>query len=124
MKTYNDGLAPCKPNQSVALKLHGTARPLDEIARLLRGDVSGEWINISGPGHRLHDRSLGIIFDPTAPDGFRVNSFSPTDSPERCREYVKTLLSKLGEPGSVIVQIGDQVDRNADQKARVARGLV
>jgi putative DNA primase/helicase len=65
-----------------------------EIAKALNGTVNGKWINVRGPGHSSQDRSLGIKFDPKAPDGFIVTSLAGDDQPE-CRAYVKSLLSKL-----------------------------
>jgi putative DNA primase/helicase len=67
---------------------------LAEIAKALNGTASGKWINIRGPGHSSQDHSLGIKFDPNAPDGFIVNSLADDDQTE-CRAHVKSLLSKL-----------------------------
>lgn len=64
---------------------------LKDIAAALGGTVNGSWINIPGPGHRAKDRSLGILFDSNARDGFRIKSFA--DDPAACREYVKSLLA-------------------------------
>lgn len=30
---------------------------LNELAKLLHGDWNGDWLNISGPGHKKKDRS-------------------------------------------------------------------
>jgi hypothetical protein len=59
-----------------------------ELAGRLGGETNGHWINSRGPGHSSKDRSLGIIFDPKAPDGFRVNSLAGDDH-SACRTYVK-----------------------------------
>jgi putative DNA primase/helicase len=67
---------------------------LNEIARRLNGCVSGRWINVRGPGHGAGDRSLGILFDPKAPDGFRVHSFAGDDQ-DQCRAYLNSLIQKL-----------------------------
>jgi putative DNA primase/helicase len=67
---------------------------LNELARQLNGIVNGQWINVRGPHHSAADRSLGIRFDPKAPDGFRVHSFADADQAE-CRAYVKSLIQKL-----------------------------
>lgn len=66
---------------------------LKELARQLKGDVNGGWLNIRAPHHSAADRSLGIRFDPRAPDGFRVHSFAGDDETE-CRAYVKSLIQK------------------------------
>jgi putative DNA primase/helicase len=67
---------------------------LIEIARRLNGDVSGRWINFRGPGHSAADRSLGILFDPKAPDGFYLHSFAGDDEDE-CRPYAKSLIQRV-----------------------------
>jgi putative DNA primase/helicase len=67
---------------------------LNEIARRLNGTVSGRWIIVRGPGHSAADRSLGILFDPKAPDGFRVHSFAGDDEDE-CRASVKPRIQSL-----------------------------
>ncbi len=67
---------------------------LQELAQRLNGTVNGRWINIRGPGHSGSDLSLGICFDPAAPDGFFVNSLAGDDKSE-CRAYVKSLIAKL-----------------------------
>jgi hypothetical protein len=62
------------------------------LARSLGGDVSGRnCIVIPGPGHSDRDRSLSVIFDATAPDGFLVNSFAGDDF-AACRDHVRYLL--------------------------------
>src|SRR5262249_10542209 len=63
-------------------------------------NLNGKWINIPGPGHNANDRSLGVLFDPNAPDGFRVHSFA-CDDEIACRAHVKALLQKIrtGRPG-------------------------
>jgi putative DNA primase/helicase len=64
---------------------------LIEIARRLNGDVSGRWINFRGPGHSAADRSLGILVDPKARDGYYLHSFAGDDEDE-CRAYVNSKL--------------------------------
>ena len=49
------------------------------------------------------DRSLGIMFDPGEPDGFRLNSLAGDDEVE-CRKHVKGLLKKIVEGGSLTVE--------------------
>jgi putative DNA primase/helicase len=61
------------------------------VARALGGSVSGRHVFAPGPGHSRADRSLSIEIDPTAPDGFRCNSFAGDDWRE-CRDYVRQAL--------------------------------
>jgi hypothetical protein len=65
--------------------------PLQEIARLLGGDVRDLQVLAPGPGHSGGDRSLSVRPDAGAPDGFLVHSFSG-DDPIRCKDYVRTKL--------------------------------
>ncbi len=60
-------------------------------ASTLHGEQNGECINIAGPGHSKGDRSLGIWFDPKAPDGFRFHSLAG-DDPAHCCTHLKLLL--------------------------------
>jgi hypothetical protein len=64
------------------------------VARVLGGERHGYRITARGPGHSPKDRSLSVLVDPSAPDGFVVNSFSG-DDPIWCKDYVR---SKLGLP--------------------------
>jgi putative DNA primase/helicase len=73
---------------------------LKELAHRLNGTLNGDWINIRGPGHSANDRSLGIRFDPAAPDGFYVNSFAGDDLAE-CRAHVRALLQKLNDESTL-----------------------
>lgn len=63
-------------------------------ARSLGGDMTPNGIVCPGPGHSARDRSLSVMLDPDAPEGFIVHSFSD-DDPIQCREHVR---SKLGLP--------------------------
>jgi hypothetical protein len=58
----------------------------------LEANLNCGWVNIRGPGHSSNDRSLGIKFDPKAPDGFRTSSLAG-DDPMICRDYVNKLLN-------------------------------
>jgi predicted P-loop ATPase len=63
------------------------------IAAALGGKVgAGGWINVPAPGHSPDDASLGIMLDPQAPGGYRVNPRAGED-PIRCRDYV---MERLG----------------------------
>jgi hypothetical protein len=95
MKRYPKGLASCKLNESASVKNCGTIAPPPEIAKVMKGDVNGEWFNTPGPGHSSDDRSLGIKFHKNAPDGFIVHSLAG-DDPIQCRKYVKARLSEIG----------------------------
>jgi hypothetical protein len=64
---------------------------LRDAARLLRGEVSNGQILCPGPGHSDDDHSLSVKLDPTAPEGFLVNSFAGDDV-NACRDYVRTRL--------------------------------
>ena len=69
---------------------------INEIAKLLGGDVSGNEIRAPGPNHSAADRSMSIKIDPAAPDGMLVHSFSGDDD-LACKNYV---WIKLGLPPS------------------------
>ena len=60
------------------------------------GDISSDGIriNVPGPNHSKHDRSLQIILDPKTPDGFGVDSWAGEDFAV-CKDYVR---KKLGLP--------------------------
>jgi Protein of unknown function (DUF3631) len=72
-----------------------TSLDLRSLARALGGEVNGDQVLAPGPGHSPKDRSLSVKIDPTAPEGFVVNSFAG-DDPIACRDYVRR---KLGLPG-------------------------
>jgi hypothetical protein len=65
---------------------------LHAAAKTLGGKVYGKQIRCPGPGHSKNDESLSVMFDPSAPDGFVVESFSPRDDWRTCRDYVKHRL--------------------------------
>ena len=65
-----------------------------KIAELLGGEVSGDHVYAPGPGHSVSDRSLSVLIDASAPDGFVVNSFAGDDA-IACRDYVR---DRLGLP--------------------------
>src|SRR5262249_27933280 len=68
---------------------------LQQIARALGGDVSGNEVRAPGPGHSAKDRSLSVRIDANAPDGFLVCSHSPRDDQIACKDYVR---QKVGLP--------------------------
>ena len=72
-----------------------TALPsIAKIAELLGGEVRGDHVHAPGPGHSADDRSLSVLLDASAPEGFVVNSFAGDDA-LRCRDHVR---DKLGLP--------------------------
>lgn len=73
---------------------HNEIVTLAGLASFLKGEVNGNWINIPGPGHSKSDRSLGVRFDSTAPNGFALNSFAG-DHEKECRSHVLQLLSNV-----------------------------
>jgi putative DNA primase/helicase len=89
----------------------GAVMDLVQIAYLLGGTIKRPWVNIPGPGHSSSDRSLGVRFDPEAPDGFWTNSFA-NDDPEECRAHVKKLLAKSGQ--SNVLTLDDIPDSKTD----------
>jgi 5S rRNA maturation endonuclease (ribonuclease M5) len=68
-----------------------------EIARALGGVAKGDRVLAPGPGHSPKDRSLSIKVDPSAPDGFVLNSFAG-DNALDCKGYVKDKLGVRREP--------------------------
>jgi RecA-family ATPase len=73
----------------------GVFANLQTLARALGGEVSNGQVLAPGPGHSTTDRSLSVMLDAGAPDGFVVNTFSPADDPIVCKDYVR---ERLGLP--------------------------
>lgn len=92
-----------------------------ELAKLLGARTRGEWLNIRGPGHSKNDHSLGIIIDPSVPDGFRVHSLAGDDR-KTCTSYVKTLLHEIELNGSICVSLDGEVGSQTkdESKARAS----
>ena len=67
---------------------------IERIAELLGGEASGNQVRAPGPGHSADDRSLSVLLDASAPEGFVVHSFAGDDA-IRCRDYVR---DRLGLP--------------------------
>ena len=55
------------------------APDLSAIARALGGDVVGNQVLASGPGHSARDRSLSVWLSSTSSHGFRVFSHAGDD---------------------------------------------
>ncbi|GEO17431.1 AAA family ATPase [Microvirga aerophila] len=70
--------------------------PLDArtLARVLGGEATGNNVRAPGPGHSRDDRSMSVLVDPKAPDGFVAHSFA-NDAWESLRDYIN---EKLGRP--------------------------
>jgi 5S rRNA maturation endonuclease (ribonuclease M5) len=67
---------------------------IQQIAELLGGEVRGNQVCAPGPGHSVSDRSLSVLIDASAPDGFVIHSFAGDDA-IACRDYVR---DRLGLP--------------------------
>lgn len=59
------------------------------IAAALGGTARGNQISAPAPGHSKRDRSLRVLLDPTAPEGFIVHPLAGED-PIEMRDYVRT----------------------------------
>jgi hypothetical protein len=96
---------------------------LNELAKKLHADINGPWPNIRAPGHSKSDRSLGIRFNPSAPDGFRINSLAG-DDPAVCRKHVLNLLAKVASGDAIEIEIQETLATDAGQQERIARALL
>ncbi len=61
---------------------------IGSLARALGGEIAGDQVICSGPGHSPRDRSLSVRLDPDAPGGLLVHSFAGDDW-HQCREHVR-----------------------------------
>jgi hypothetical protein len=93
---------------------------LNGLAKLLHGDWNSDWLNIAGPGHKKGDRSLGVRFDPKAPNGFRVHSLAD-DDPAECRNHVKKLLQKIANGGSLAIECDTGEGAELAMQGKIAR---
>nr|WP_321182148.1 toprim domain-containing protein [Methylobacterium sp. Leaf122] len=64
---------------------------LRTAAHQLGGEVSGRGILCPGPGHSARDRSLSVVFSPSAPDGFLTFSHAG-DDPLAAKDFVRQRL--------------------------------
>jgi len=80
---------------------------LRSAARALGGEVVGRGIVCPGPGHSRHDRSLSILFDPSAPDGFTLHSHAGDDF-RSCRDHVRDRFGIPGQAGQVFSQLAKE----------------
>ncbi|MEN3238920.1 toprim domain-containing protein [Methylobacterium ajmalii] len=66
---------------------------LRSIAQALGGQVMpGGQVSFPPPGHSRTDRSGSFKFDPSAPDGFLINTLSPADDPLYVKDWVRDQL--------------------------------
>ena len=70
----------------------GAFPSLQTVARALGGEINGGQVLAPGPGHGDTDRSLSVMIDANAPDGFVVHSFSG-DDPIVCRDHIRERLN-------------------------------
>lgn len=92
------------------------SEPLDikRMADALGGVICRGQILAPGPGHSPADRSMSVLVEAHAPDGFVVNSFAG-DSPLECRDYIR---AKCGldawRPGSSRPALSPAPQRRAE----------
>jgi hypothetical protein len=68
---------------------------IEQLRRALGGEIcGGKQLSCPGPGHSARDRSLSILIDANAPDGFVLHSHAGDDWQD-CRSYVR---QRLGLP--------------------------
>ncbi len=75
---------------------------LRAIARACGGDVCQGRALVPGPGHHPGDRSLSVMIDPDAPDGFLVHSLA-NDDPIRCKDYVRAKLGQAAHDRTLVI---------------------
>jgi putative DNA primase/helicase len=64
---------------------------IEQLRSALGGEICGKQLKCPGPGHSPRDRSLSILIDPGAPDGFVLYSHAGDDWQD-CRNYVRQTL--------------------------------
>src|SRR3954447_8542676 len=64
------------------------ALDLRSIARALDGEVAGRQVLAPRPAHSLQERSLSVLIEPSAPDGFLAHSHAGDDW-RTVRDYVR-----------------------------------
>lgn len=91
---------------------------LIEIARLLGGEVSGGQARVPGPGHSAADRSLSIMLDDGAPNGFIVHSHAGDDAMV-CKDYSRVFKTCRPVSLDVIYMLRKSRDSGPDKGAVV-----
>lgn len=96
---------------------------LDEIARALGGEVTGQQALVPGPGHTRRDRSLSVKLSTTSLKGFVVHSYSGDDW-RACEEHVAQALGlrldhwrKPPEPDPIASMARRAARREAEERA-------
>jgi putative DNA primase/helicase len=95
---------------------------LQQLARALGGDISGNQVLAPGPGHSPKDRSLSIKPEQSAPDGFVVYSFAGDDA-IRCKDYVRTKLGLPPRNGSAERPLKSQPDLHDARRSKGALAI-
>jgi putative DNA primase/helicase len=113
----NSNLPAAHPKSGV-----GNVMTRQELAKALGGDINGQWINIRGPGHKSHDRSLGFRFIKTAPAGIVVNSFAGDDL-ILCRKHVLGLLNKIAKGAAISFEPAPTKDPQNQSRIKLARDI-
>jgi putative DNA primase/helicase len=96
---------------------------LNDLANKLHADINGPFLNIQGPGHSKNDRSLGILFNSYAPNGFWVHSLAG-DDPAVCRKHVLKLLAKITKGDAVEIELEQASANDAERQKRIALALL
>ena len=100
---------------------------LRTAARALGGEVSGRGIVCPGPGHSARDRSLSVLFSPSAPGGFIVRSHAGDDD-FAAKDFVRQRLGLDPRDGARFqhhppVQPVDDVSTSSSVPDRTALAL-
>lgn len=97
---------------------------LPEIARALKGQVSGRQVLAPGPNHSHKDRSLSVRLSDSSPDGFVVHSHAGDDW-RLCRDHVADALGlardrwrEAREPDPAELARRQEIRRRADERDR------
>lgn len=61
------------------------------IAKALGGEVHGRYVHAPGPGHSKRDRSMWLVLDWQAPDGFICGSMAGDDW-QLCKDHIRERL--------------------------------
>ncbi|MGF3027914.1 DUF7146 domain-containing protein [Methylobacterium aquaticum] len=103
---------------------------LRAAARALGGEVAGiGQVLCPAPGHSHRDRSLSVLFDPRATEGFVVNTFAAGDDPLTARDHVR---ARLGLEARVFSRSGEhsapprpaiELHQDEDEAPRQRRAL-
>lgn len=84
--------------------------PLNHIARVLGGTVTGGQVVAPGPGHRPHDRSLSVKI---GKHGKLIVHSHAGDDPMRCLTYVEQKLGVVWQPEPDALKTFDRMETRA-----------